>query len=171
MTKTRGKPFAKGRSGNPAGRPKGAKSKPKETTIEQEVEALQSRAIDHVIADRIGSARSAFTKMLALSVPHLTPDECRQEAEGLIEIVKADVAKDRRIGAVRTLYDDEAEEGSGAFFEHVGLPGDVTWERFRAHYAVGEDDVDADRAFGDFETYPPIVARVAELRAEMQARA
>ncbi len=89
----------------------------------------------------------------------------------MIEIVQTDMAKERRIGAVRTLYDDEAEDGDGAFFKHVGLPKDATWEQFRSHYAVGEDDVDADRAFGDFETYPPIAARIAELKAEKQARA
>ena len=65
-------------------------TKPKETIIEQEIEALQSRAIDHVEAGRIGSARGAFAKMLALAVPHLTPDERHQEAAGMIEIVQAD---------------------------------------------------------------------------------
>ena len=89
----------------------------------------------------------------------------------MIEIVKADVAKEQRVGTVQSFYEDEVENGDGTFFEHVGLPRDVSWEQFRAHYAVGEDDVDAAQAFGDFESYPPIVARVAELRAEMQARA
>ncbi len=136
-----------------------------ETTAEQEVEALQSRAIEHVEADRIGSARSAFAKMLALSVPHLAADERRQEADNMIEIVQADMAKEQRVGAVQCLYDDNAEDGDGAFFKHVGLPRNVSWERFRVHYAVGEDDVDADQAFGDLTTYPQIAARIAELKA------
>lgn len=133
--------------------------------MEQEIEVLRLRAIEHVLADHIGPARNAFVKMLALAVPHLTPEERRQEADDMIEIVQADVAKEQRIGAVRTLYDDEAGMGDGTFFEHVGLPRDVSWERFRDYYAVGEDDVDADQAFGDLTTYPPIAARIAELKA------
>ena len=139
--------------------------------MEQEIEVLHLCAIEHVLADHIGPARIAFMKLLALAVPHLAADERRQEADGMIEIVQTDMAKERRVGAVQCLYEDEAEDGDGAFFEHVGLPKDATWEQFRAHNAVGEDDVDADRAFGDLETYPPIAARIAELKAEMQARA
>ena len=34
------------------------------------------------------------------------------------------------------------ERCDGNFFEHIGLPRDVSWELFRALYAVSEDDVD-----------------------------
>ncbi len=87
----------------------------------------------------------------------------------LIDIVRAAIAKEQRIGAVQCLYEDEAKEGSGNFFAHAGLPREATWEQFRAHYAVGEDDVDADRAFEDLATYPPIAARIEVLKAEQEA--
>ena len=141
-----------------------------ETTIEQEAEALQLRAVEHAAAGRIEDARRAFRELLAIAVPHLTPEERRQEADAMIEAIQADMAKEGRLAAVQGLYDDEAKEGAG-FFQHVGLPPDATWAAFRAHYAVGEDDVDANRAFGDLESYPPIAARIAELKAEQQARA
>ncbi len=162
---TRGRPFAKGRSGNPAGRPKGSKNRSRENTLEQETEVLLARAIEHVAMGRIEDARSAFTKLLAVAGPGRSPEETCREVDKLVEVVRTEVEKDQRLGAVRTLYDDEAGKGDGNFFEHVGLPRNVSWERFRDHYAVGEDDVDADRAFDDLATYPPIAARIAELKA------
>ena len=164
MAKPRGRQFKKGHSGNPAGRPKGSKTKPKETTMEQEAEVLQLRGIEHVIAGSLEAAKTAFGKMFAMSGSPATD----ADIDRLIETVQAALAKDNRIGLVQGLYDDEAEEGDGSFFLHVGLPGDATWEQFRAHYAVGEGDVDADRACQDLATYPPIAARVAELKAEQR---
>ncbi len=61
------------------------------------------------------------------------------------------------------LYEDEAENGDGSFFEHIGLPPDATWEQFRQHYADGPSP---ERVGNDLATYPPIAQRIAELKVE-----
>ena len=132
--------------------------------MEQEAEALQLRAIEHVIAGNLEAAKSAFAKMFAMSGGPV--DDA--SIDRLIETVQAAHAKEERIDLVQGLYDDEANEGDGSFFLHVGLPENVTWEQFRAHYAVGDNDVNSKRACEDLATYPPIAARVAELKAEQR---
>ena len=60
---------------------------------------------------------------------------------------------------------DEAENGDGSFFEHIGLPADASWGEFRRHY--DKDGVpDIDGAGNDMATYPPIAERIEELKAE-----
>ncbi len=59
-------------------------------------------------------------------------------------------------------YEDAKESGSG-LFEHIGLDPDVSYEEFRAHYDKG-GAADIDRAAKDLSTYPPVVARLEEIR-------
>ena len=63
------------------------------------------------------------------------------------------------------LYEDEAENGDGSFFEHIGLPPDSTWEQFCEHYA-DRGGPSSERVGNDLATYPPIARRIAELQIE-----
>ena len=59
---TRGKPFKKGQSGNPAGRPKGSSNK-KELTLEEEIEGTGSDPAEAGMRDRkqrLGDAGIVF---------------------------------------------------------------------------------------------------------------
>ena len=162
----RGKPFRKGKSGNPKGRPKGARTKPVELTVDQEIEALQQRAIDLVVEGQEDAAVNAFEKSFVLAWGvrgnAARPGEARERAREMVAMI----AKEVRIEALRGWYDDRDPE----FLEHVGLPADVTWDEYRAHYTAGLDDIDMERAANDLMTYPPIVTRLAELTAERAAQ-
>ena len=107
--------------------------------------------------------RPESTRALAPS-PGALSTALRSAANSLIETVQIEAARDSRLSSLQSLYQD-FNEGTGDYFQHIGLPKDATWEQFRAHYAVGDDDVDATRAFEDFAAYPPIAARIAELKA------
>ena len=64
-----------------------------------------------------------------------------------------------------SLWDDEATEGRGEWFKWIGLPPRVSWGEFRVHYDKGSIAA-ADAALKDLCSYPPIEARVAEIKAE-----
>ena len=67
------------------------------------------------------------------------------------------------------LYEDEAENGDGSFFEHIGLSPDATWEQFRRHYA-DRGGPTPERVGNDLATYPPIAQRIAELKSERDGK-
>ena len=161
----RGKPFRKGKSGNPNGRPKGARTKPVELTVPQEIERLNERAIELVVLGETDAAVTAFEKMFVLSWGanggRVDPGEARVSALEMVALVGRAI----RIDAKRGGYDDSDAE----FFQHVGWPADASWDQWRAHYAAG-DDVDVSRHANDLMTFPPIVARFAELTAERAAQ-
>ncbi len=166
---TRGKHFKPGQSGNPKGRPKGRRSRPKETTVDEEIEALTLRGMEHVAAGHIDAARNCFTKMYILTGPPCSAAELRDDADRLIKVVVEEVEKLQRLDIVRSLYDDAVENENPAYLQHVGLSPDATWEQFRALYAVGDDHVDVDRATGDLVTFPPVAAAIAERQARSAA--
>jgi hypothetical protein len=69
-----------------------------------------------------------------------------------------------RVGALRNWYDDShAEDEDGAFFKHVGLPRDCSWEAYRRHYTTRKR-IDHARLGDDLVSFPPIAARLKELQ-------
>ncbi|MBC8239163.1 MAG: hypothetical protein H8E30_01680 [Alphaproteobacteria bacterium] len=159
MCKHDGK-FQQGQSGNPKGRPRGSRNKPKEISAEQEATNLIARGMQHLAAGDTDAARTAIKKGLALFGPY-SSDGLEKEANGIIEVAQIEMAKSQCLDLVRGLYDD----ADANYLKHVGLPKDASWGRFQSHYAVGEDDVDADRATNDLVTYPHVAKRIAELQA------
>lgn len=63
-------------------------------------------------------------------------------------------------------YMSEVERGTGEYFEYLGLPRDATWGHFRRHY--DKDGLpDLSRAAEEMANYPPIKARVEELKEKL----
>jgi hypothetical protein len=64
---TRGRPFASGRSGNPNGRPKGARNKATlaaEALLEGEAEALTRKVIELALEGNLAALRLCFERLL-----------------------------------------------------------------------------------------------------------
>ena len=84
-------------------------------------------------------------------------------------------AEDRLLGLFEDLISDGEDTGIIAFCRHIGMHlttddmGRSWWPRFLAHY-TGIKGVDEHRVASDLATFPPIVRRLAELRAEMSRR-
>jgi hypothetical protein len=84
-------------------------------------------------------------------------------------------AEDRLLGWFQEFVSDPGETGIIAFCEHIEMQlttddmGRSWWPRFLAHYA-GADGVDEYRFANDLATFPPIVRRVAKIKAERAGR-
>ena len=66
-TKVRGRPFEAGRSGNPSGRPKGARNRATlavEALLDDEAEALTRKVIELALAGNIPAIRLCFERLL-----------------------------------------------------------------------------------------------------------
>jgi len=64
---TRGRPFERGKSGNPTGRPKGARNKPTravEELLDGEAEALTRKAIDKALEGDMAALRICLDRLL-----------------------------------------------------------------------------------------------------------
>ncbi len=67
------------------------------------------------------------------------------------------------VAILRNWYDDHAEDSEGEFFLHIGLPRDCSWETYRRHYTTRKR-IDHARAADDLMSFPPIAARIKELK-------
>ncbi len=99
-------------------------------------------------------AETAFQRVIPL-IEAITDAAKKSAQEG--EIGPSSVA------VLRNWYDDYAEDGEGEVFLHIGLPRDCSWEAFRRHYTTRKR-IDFDRAGDDFASFPPIAARIKELK-------
>ena len=108
------------------------------------------------IKETVGEAltETAFQKVIPL-IEAITDGTKKMAQEG--EIGPSSVA------ILRNWHDDYTEGGEGEGFLHIGLPRDCSWEAFRRHYTTRKR-IDFDRAGDDLLSFPPIAARLKELK-------
>lgn len=151
--------FKKGQSGNPAGRPKGS------TGHAADLRRLEEDALKLAANTAEVIAETARLALEEIELPELIPlfdAICSSAKEAAIhgEIGPSSVA------VLRGWYDDHLESSTGeSFFAHIDLPKDCSWEVFREHY-THRGRIDHYRHATDLSSYPPIVQRIDELRAE-----
>ncbi len=148
--------FLKGRSGNPKGRPKG--------TTNHDTELRQAE--DHAM-ELAGNVCDAIKETVRQALTETAFQKVIPLIEAIADAVKEGVQEGEigpsSVAILRNWYDDYAEDGEGEVFLHIGLPRDCSWEAFRRHYTTRKR-IDHARAADDLFSFPPIAARLKELK-------
>ena len=150
--------FQPGQSGNPAGRPKGT------TTHAAELRRVEEDALKLATNVANAIAETARSALAEIELPELIP-LLDAICDGAKKAVRNGDIGPSSLAMLRPAYDDFKDNQGGDFFVHIGLPVDCDWKTFEKHYRT-RGRIDFDRFLGDFQCYPPIVQRMAELRAE-----
>ena len=151
--------FKKGQSGNPNGRPRGS------TGHNAELRRLEDDALKLAANTADVIAETARLALVEIEHPELIP-----LFDTITDAAKLAV-KDGEIGPsskamLRTGFDNfEGDNREESFFVHAGLPSDCDWPTFEKHYRT-RGRIDFDRFVGDYATFPPIVRRIKELKAQ-----
>jgi len=152
--------FAKGQSGNLAGRPKGSGCHETELLkLENDALKLASNTAD-IIAEtlRITLTQLALTELLPL-------------VEEITKAIKKSVYNGHippsTLVPLRSAFDDNKEHDAigDAFFKHVGLPAGCSWTTFRKHYTYQGGRINHGRHADDLASFPPIAEAVAKAKA------
>lgn len=118
-------------SGNPSGQPKGS------TNHDGELRRLAEAAI--LLADNVADANTEAAKatFVEIGVQQLIP-LIEAITDNAKEVVLNGEISPSSVASLRHWYEDhqgDADNPSGgAFFAHIDLPGDCSWDAFRSHY-------------------------------------
>jgi len=118
--RARGRPFAPGRSGNPSGRPKGARNKATiavEALLEDEAEALARKVIELALGGNMAALRLCFERLLPPRRDHGVAFDLPK-----IESTADAVAASRKVlesCAARILSPGEAADVMGLIATHL----------------------------------------------------
>ncbi len=132
--------FRKGQSGNPKGRPKGSKKRYSAREI----------ADDLFIQVVVGCAEQGVG---------LSPDQ-------VLELKKTALTDARDHIRDCNALEGHYRDSGAAYFKYLGLPANCTLQQFFEKYTTEQGSPDIEAAADDLGNYPPVKARVAELREQ-----
>jgi hypothetical protein len=145
--------FVKGRSGNPNGRPKGARGR---DTALRRLEGDAMTLGVNVVSVFAQTMRLALSEVGRTELIPLL-DSIR---EGAVDAIENGHIGPSPIASLRAGYDDLMRSDTGeTFFAHVGLPTDCPWEQYKTHYTT-RGRIDIARHAKDLLSYPPIASAI-----------